>query len=274
MPRTINKNFSQAFSLVKYNLVLFLPFFMFLLVIGFLRGSYALFIVPAVIAVFLSGWLNMFKQCTEMPTDENLSGDKRTEDSFLLFREFFPGVGKYFVKITFGILIYFILFYILMFALETLFMSLLGEFDTFSRQDLIDSMKSPIATTAFWSKLDYSDKIKIFRIAGLEALSTLLFFYFTMFWMQIIVIKDSYPLKALLHSFITIIKDPVNTFIIFISGISSLLFIIFVGAILSMNPLFQLLILFLFVFIIVYFVMVTFIYLERSNSSSRTDSLR
>ena len=64
----------QTFSLVKYNLVLFFPFLLFLLIMGLVLiplgsawGSlslfYIFFILITLMAVFLSGWLNMFKKC-------------------------------------------------------------------------------------------------------------------------------------------------------------------------------------------------------------------
>lgn len=292
--RLINNIFLQAFSLVKYNLVLFIPFFLFLLVTGFVLLPLSsksggpsvfyilLFIIPALLAVFLSGWLNMFKACVEATTDGNLAESKRTEDSFLLFKEFFPGVEKYFVKIALGILNFiclFLLFNLFMRILEMVIISLLGGFDSFSQYDLWKYMSNAKEASTFWDNISSSDRIKIYKIAGLEALITLCFFYLTMFWIQILVIQEIYPIKALRQSFRTVIKDPVSTLLIFISGISSILLVIFVSAILSINPLIQLLSLILFVFVLIYFLMLTFIYLEKYgiqekiNSNSRPDSL-
>ncbi len=225
--RPVNDIFSQSFKLVKYNLVLLLPFFLFLLVAGFIllpisniSGPppvfYALFVVPALFSVFLSGWLNMFKKCTEEPpSGETLPPDKRTEDSLLLFREFFPGVGKYFIKIALGVLIYSILF------------------------DLFMLMTGPVFTV--------------------------LFVYVTMFWMQLLVMRDILPLRAMVQSFKAVTGSPVSTFIIFISGISLMALAVFINAAVSENPLFRLLTLILFVFAIVYYLMLTFLYIVKTG---------
>ncbi|OGI03966.1 MAG: hypothetical protein A2Y25_01035 [Candidatus Melainabacteria bacterium GWF2_37_15] len=279
----INNIFLQSFSLVKYNLVLFLPFFIFLLVTGFvfmpvasISGSpsvfYMFLVMPSLLAVFLSGWLNMFKICVETSTDENLAGEKRTENSFILFREFFPGVGKYFLKIAIGILIYFFLFNIFMLVLERVLMSLLGDFESFSSKELVGSLSNSATAAAFWETISSEDKIKLFKIVGLESFFTLFFLYLTMFWTQLIVLKEIFPIKAFIQSFKTVIKDPINTFIIFISGSSLILLVIFVGAIVSVNPLLQLFALILFVLVIIYFLMLMFVYLEKFGIQEKINS--
>lgn len=270
----INNIFLRAFVLTKYNLVLFIPFFIFLIVVGFIilpisnmAGTppvfYIFFVLPALLAVFLSGWLNMFKKCVETPSDENQTSTNRTEDSFLLFREFFPGVGKYFLKIALGILIYFFLFNIFMLVMETVFMTFLGGFESFTPQELLQSARSSSDFSAFWENISHSDKIKLYKVFGLEAISTLFFMFLTMFWFQIIIIEDMFPLKAFLKGLKTITQKPWMAFIVFATGVGTVLFVLFIGAIVSVNAIIQLLTLIIFVYTIVYFLVLTFVYLEK-----------
>ena len=139
----------QAFSLIKYNLVLFFPFLLFLLIMGLILiplgsagGSlslfYIFFIFISLMAVFLSGWLNMFKKCVYSTVNENLTAEQRTLDSLSLYKEFFPGVGKYFTKIALGLLIYFFLFNFLIFILKMLLISSPETFESFTQKELIN----------------------------------------------------------------------------------------------------------------------------------------
>ena len=274
----INNLFQRTFSLVKYNLVLTFPFLVFWLILGFLllplttgggNGGilFTFFLLAALIAAFLGGWLNMFKKCVETPTDENLPDDKRTYDSFWLFREFFPGVGKYFGKMFLGVLIYFFLFNIFMLVLEMIIVPIFGTFESFTQQEMMTALQDPDTTARFWEDISAADKSRIFKIAGFEIIFTFLFAYLTMFWSQLVVLKDFYPIKALIESFHTVIKNPSRTSVIFILNVVLILTVFFIGAILMVNPIFKLIMILLFVYALVFFVMMTFLYLERYEES-------
>ncbi len=270
----INDLFARTFSMVKYGMVLTLPFLIFWLLSGFmlfplvsggagLEIFFTFLLFLGIIAAFLSGWLNMFKRCAETSVDENLPDDKRTLDSFDLFREFFPGVGKYFGKMVIGVVVYFFLFNIIMLILEAAIIPFFGPFESFSQQELIEAMKDPDKTISFWNSISGSDKEKIFKIVGLESIFTFLFLYLTMFWAQLVVLEGIYPLKAIRKSFKTIIKAPVRTVIIFLLNFILVFIVFFIGVILVANPLIKLLMILLFVYALVFYVMMTFLYLEK-----------
>ncbi len=269
----INNLFSRTFSMVKYSMVLTLPFLVFWLLLGFVLlplttggGAgifFTLFLVSGLTAAFLSGWMNMFKRSAETPVDENLPGEKRTSDSFELFREFFPGVGKYFGKMILGLVMYFFLFNIVMLIVEMVIIPMFGTFESFTQQELFEAMKDPDKTVSLWNAISAADKMKIYKIAGMEALFMFLFLYLTMFWPQLIVLKDIYPLKAFQESFKTVINDPVKTGIIFFINFALIFIVFFIGAILITNPLAKLVMILLFVYALVFYVMMTFLYLER-----------
>lgn len=272
----INILFTRAFSLLRYSMVLTIPFLLFWLISGFVliplnSGGgmfFSLILLLGITAAFLSGWMNMFKVCVETSVDENLPGDKRTSDSFHLFKEFFPGVGKYFGKIALGVVIFIFLFDILTLLLEITIVPFFGSFESFSQQEMIEAMKTPEAATQFWQNMSEPDKAKILKIAGLEVVFALLFFYLTMFWSQLVVLKDIFPLKALMESFKTVIKDPLRTSIIFFLNFILILIVFFTGAILIENPLFKLIMILLFVYALVFYVIATFLYLEKYGTAA------
>lgn len=266
--RQINNSFLQAFTLVKNNLILLIPFFMFLLVAGFILmpGSspiYFLLTMPALLAVFLSGWLNMFKNCIKIPLRNRQEEDKQAEYSLGAFKEFFPGVGKYFLKIGTGILFYILLFNIFMLVLEVLMMGFLGPFESFTQDNLSEVMKNRELAQQFWEGISQADKTRLFQIAVFETIFSSIFVYFTMFWPQIIVLEEVHPIQAFLRGFNIIKNDLTLTFILFIAGLTSVILAIFINLLFSVNPLLQLISMILFVFVIVYFIMLSFVYLDR-----------
>ncbi len=273
--REVNLIFQRSFLLVKYNLVLTLPFLFFWLLLGFVLQPLAvtgagqgilftLLLVLGLIAAFLSGWLNMFKKSVESPVDKNLSDDKHTEDSFSLFREFFPGVGKYFWKIALGLVSLFIMFNILMLIIEIIIIPLFGAFESFSQEDLVKAMNNPEGISRFWAEISENDRLRIFKIAGVEALFTILYLYVTMFWSQLVVLNEDSPFSSFKKSFKVIMKDPQRTSLVFFLNFMLIIFIFFGGTILLVNPVIKLLMIVLFVYSLVFYVMQTFVYLERN----------
>lgn len=278
--RDINSLIRRAFVVVKYNMVLTLPFLLFWLVLGFVmlpisQGGGAVFytfaLVAALISAFLSGWFNMFKKAVETAVDQNEPDEKHVYDSFSLYKEFFPGVGKYFTKIILGIIMVFLLFNIFMFIVEAVLMPLMANFESLNRQDLAESLKNAGTASEFWQGVSDADKAKLLQIAGLEAVFALLFTYLTMFWVQLVVLEDKFPIKALEKSFKTIIKDPARTSTVFFGNVIFLSVITLLGAVLALNPLVKLVFILLFVYALIFYVMMTFVYLERYGE---IDSIR
>lgn len=274
----INNLMGLTFAKIRYGMVLTLPLLFFWLILGFVllplaSGGvitgvfFTILLLFGLIAAFSAGWMNMFKKSAETSMDANLSDDKLTYDSFDLFKEFFPGVGKYFGKMFLGVGIYFFLFNIIMLLLEITVIPVFGSFESFSQQEMVEAMKNPEKTIPFWNSISATDKSKIFTIAGLEVIVMFLFFYITMFWSQLVVLKDVYPLQAILESYKTVIKDPARTGAIFLFNFTLVTIIFFIGTLLIVNPLLKLLMILLFVYALVFYVMMTFLYLERYSEN-------
>lgn len=267
----INKLIPRTFNLVKVNTVLLMPFLIFLLlmVIILSPGGMNPFVIVAVIAlksVFLSGWLNMFHMCLENTKDEALSNEQKTLNSLNLYKEFFPGVGKYFQKIFWGLLYGIIVFILFVNMGEAITLHFLGGFKSFSIDNFIQTVHN--ATTnadiiAFWNKISHADKIKIIKLASIDIIFVAVFSYLTMFWTQFVIVEDENPLKAFVLSIKAVLNDPINTFLIFICILTSFIIVFVLNAILGANILSQLLTLMLFAYAIVYYTMMSFLYFER-----------
>jgi hypothetical protein len=266
--------FRRSFVLLRHNMVLSLPFLAFWLLIGFVLVSlsgggerlFSLVLLLGIMSAFTSGWFNMFKKCVETPLNENLPEDELTEDSFSLFKEFFPGVGKYFVRIAVGLTLFLLVFNVLMLGIETLALHFLGGFESFRPEEMIKAMNQPSFMPDFWKNINDTDKSRIISIAALEVGFTVLLAYLAMFWAQFVVLKDISPLKGFLKSIITTVKDFLRTFPIFVLNTLLLAGVFVISAVLGVNPLIRLVMILLFVYALVFHILMTFLYVERHSS--------
>lgn len=261
----INKLIPRTFNLVKVNQVLIMPFLVFLLLVVVILsplGGINPFIMVAVLAVksvFLSGWLNMFHMCIENINNDNISDEQKTLNSLNLYKEFFPGVGKYFQKIFWGVL-FFLLFINIV---ESIIFHFLGDFKSFSIENLAQSLNTQAAFVDLWNKISHADKIKFFKLAAIDFSFIALFSYLTMFWTQNVIVEDKSPINAFVSSIKTVLNDPINTFLIFILTFASFISIFVLNLLFGSNILTQLLTLMLFAYVIVYYTMMSFLYFER-----------
>jgi hypothetical protein len=261
----IHKLISRTFNLVKVNQVLIMPFLIFLLLVVIVLapiGGINPFVFVAIIAlksVFLAGWLNMFHICIENIQDESLSDEQKTLNSLNLYKEFFPGVGKYFQKIFWGILI----FILIINLFESALFYFLGHFKSFSVENLPQTLGTKANFVTFWDKISHSDKIVIFKMAIIEMIFIGIFSYLTMFWTQSVIVEDKNPVNAFVSSIKTIFKDPINTFLIFLLTLISFIFVFVLNFILGQNILSQLIVFMLFAYVVVYYTMMSFLYFER-----------
>ena len=261
----VAKLIPRTFNLVKVNMILLMPFLLFLLLLVIILsplGGINPFILVALVAlksVFLSGWLNMFHMCLENTKDDSLPDEKKTLNSLNLYKEFFPGVGKYFQKIFWGIL----LFILFMDIVESVIFHFWGNFKSFSLENMPQTFNTKADFINLWNKINPADKIKIIKLAIFDMAFVGIFSYLTMFWAQFVIVEDKNPLKAFVSSFKVVLRDPINTFSIFILTLTSFICIFVLNFVLSANILSQLLTLMLFAYAIVYYTMMTFLYFER-----------
>lgn len=268
----INRLISRSFNILRVNMVLSMPLLMFLLLIVLILapiGNVNIFIIIALLAlksVFLSGWLNMFHACIKNTENENLSDEQKTINSLNLYQEFFPGVGKYFQKIFWGMLYGIMIFILSINLIEAITMHFLGHFSSFSAEAFLNTVHNATKNSDiinFWNKISHADKIKIYKLVGCDIFFIGLFSYLTMFWTQFVIVEDKPPIKAFLSSIKAVSKDPLNSFLMFVFSIVGLALIFVLNFKIGANIFSQLLILMLFVYFIVYCTLMLFLYFEK-----------
>lgn len=286
---TIRELFGKTNLLIRYNLILVQPLLLFCLLLGVITSPLGVGITlsPAVIIMlvsvfglfcaFLAGWFNMFHKSIESFSMPIPSKEERAVNSINLFKEFFPGVGKYFLKIVTGSIIYIILFLILMNFIGIIGEKYIGFPKSIDLTNMSNFFMSQEKALEFVSKISQSDKIIIAKWNLLTLFCMGLFSYLTMFWVQAVVIENKNPAMAYLVSLKTVLKHPVGTIVIYMTYLTSVLAISFLGAAYPMNFVIQFIALMILILVLVYYIMLTFLYFEKhrkNNSISRTDSIR
>lgn len=260
-----NKLVPSAFNLLRVNTVLVMPLLIFLLLLVVIFspvGSANIFVMVAILAlksVFLSGWLNMFHMCIENNKNDALSDEEKTFDSLDLYKAFFPGVGKYFHKIFWGILLYILIINLV----EAAIFHFLGHFESFSLNNLPKNIESKADLISFFEKISPADKISLIKLTTVYLSFIFFFSYLIMFWPQLVIVEDKNPIKAFGGSIKTVLSDPLNTFLIFGLAVLSFVCILGLNFILGRNILGQLLFLMLSTYGTVYFLIMSFLYFER-----------
>lgn len=274
---TIKELFSKTYNLVKLNLILVQPLLIFFLLMGFIlnpagrlrfdsAGIVLLLSVCGLFCAFIAGWFNMFYKSVELQSKPDLSPEERAVRSVGLFKEFFPGVGKFFPKIVYGLVIYGLLVFLAFLLIHFTGIILVKYFGYSGGSKFSDLLNLIIA-----------DK----KTSGLDTIAinqwnilSLLLSYFTMFWIQAVILTDKHPVQAYFESFRAAIKAPLTTIVIFMSSWLSMMTISGFIAITYSNIFAQFLGLMLMILTLVYFIMMAFVYFERySNIHSGSDSI-
>ena len=274
---TIKELFSKTYNLVKYNLVLVQPLLIFFLLMGFilnpagrvrfnLTGIVLLLSVGGLFCAFIAGWFNMFHKSVELQSNPDLPPEERAVRSVGLFKEFFPGVGKFLPKIAYGLIIYGFLVFLSFLLIHFTGIILVKYFGYSGGSKFSDLLSLIIA-----------DK----KTSGLDTIAinqwnviSLVLSYFTMFWIQAIISANRHPVYAYFESFRAAIKAPLTTIIIFLSSWFSMMLISGFIAITYSNIFAQFLGLMLMILTLVYFIMMAFVYFEQySNIHSGSDSI-
>jgi hypothetical protein len=260
-----DKLVTRTFSLMKVNQVLSMPLLLFLLLLVIIFSPIAgvnVFILIAILAlksVFLAGWLNMFHMCLEYSNNENLTDEQKTVNSLDLYKEFFPGVGKYFQRVFWGIMIL-VLFINLG---ETLIFNFFGHFKSFNPETVPQAISSKADILNFWNKISPADKSQLYKLAAYDSILIIVISYLTMFWLPAVISEEKRPLQSYFISIKTILNDPINTFIMFVFAVIILIFIAGLNFIMPSNLIAELLVFMFSVYGTVFYTMMVFLYFER-----------
>lgn len=231
----------------------------------------------AMFSAFISGWFYMIHKCIESSDKDIKDPAERAEMSLNLLKEFVPGVGKFFPKMTIGVTLYTALSAGLLYLLWINGQNFIETSDNLSIQVIADAFSSNEKALAFVQSLSDSDRLIIQKWNLMILIATSIFSYLTMFWPVAIIVKDENPFKAFVTGLITIAKRPFVCAGIFAAFYFSSMLLAIFNSIAGTNFLVQLIGLLVSILLTVYFLVVIFLYFEKyseSNSSSWTDSFR
>lgn len=118
------KIFKKAFVILKENPMIIQPFVLYMLVMSFTNRSlfapvenpwvHAISILSSFLltAAFLAGWFHVIKKGVEQSKKVYSNDEEKVKDNLNIVKHFFPGVGEYFLSITFSIVIYLTIFFL------------------------------------------------------------------------------------------------------------------------------------------------------------------
>lgn len=290
--------FRKSYTLVKYNLVLIQPLLLFFLLVGLILGPvsgltalnaaglFLLFAIMGLFSAFLAGWYNMFHKTVQLSDKgKNMTKEERAIASLNLFKEFFPGVGKFFPRIISGLLLYVLLFVIIISLTEIIGVKIIGALPEFTQNELNAAFKTESSLIAFINTISPEEKVRIVKWTLLKLAVIGFYSYLTMFWTQAVIAGKKTGLAAYWESLKAVVQKPLVTSGIFASNFLSLLAVYFIstlsitllGASSFLGFIAQFIGLILIILLVVYFTMMSFLYFEKyrkNNSVSWTDSFR
>ena len=267
--------FSNTYYLVKNNLILVQPLLIFFLVLSILVSpvafsggiNIAVIIMFASVAglfcAFWAGWYNMFHKSIEYVDKLNITPEEKALNSLNLFKEFFPGVGKYFLKIVLGFIIYFIFIVVLILVIQLIGDKFIGFPQSINADEMMKAASNSDKVLALLHKITPADKIKIMQWDLLGIIIIGFFSYITMFWTQAVISEGKRPFKAYWESIKTVFKNPVATMVIYSSQCAGIIGVSFISAAYSLNVVIQFIALVVLTLVIIYFTMMSFLYFER-----------
>ena len=247
-----------------------------------IRGLLFFFIFFIFTCAFSAGWFNAFKYAynkdfpktdiiiTQDNDNINLSTNKNSYDDKLDFppfyyKEFFEGVGQYFVKFLCGGIIYITIFCIVFYLIHqfishfvvippTLKAIDINSLSTMTQEDLnkiIDTLTKP-------------DQIKIIKIALLISGSFIFTSYLTMMYPIALINSEKNVFYSLFLSLKSVLKNiPVS--LLFFTIFSALLFVMSIGFSTPQNLIIFFISFILYCYLSVFYYMTLFVYYEKTK---------
>jgi Na+-transporting methylmalonyl-CoA/oxaloacetate decarboxylase gamma subunit len=205
----------------------------------------------------------MFHKSIEYVDKLNLTPEEKAINSLNLFKEFFPGVGKYFLKMVIGFVIYFSFMFILLVVIQMIGDKFIGFPSSVTYDELLKAASNSEKAMALLNKVTPADKIKIMQWDLLGLIVMGIFSYLTMFWTQAIISEGKRPFRAFWESIKTVFKNPFTTIIIYLSQCAGIIGVSFISAAYSLNVIIQFIGLMVLILVVVYFTMMSFLYFEK-----------
>lgn len=257
-------------KLVKNDLIITQPLFIFLFILilvlsplaqasAITGGGMLLLTLLALTAAFVSGWFNMFHKCVSNYSKLKCEDSEKATNSLGLFKEFFPGVGKYFYKIVLGYLLYAILFIIFFEIIGVIGALTIGIPETFNPEDFQNTTMTQEQLMELFNQIpeDIRQKWYLLLFGSVFA-----YFYVLSFWAHAIIVDKKGVLASFLSSLKLTLTKPLLPFLIVSSFFLCMFILNLINLILPLNVFTWVINMFLSIYIIVYFIMMSFVYYE------------
>lgn len=246
-----SNNFIQkAFEITKENIILAQPLVIFMIVLSFTlaglamqanRASYFVFAVANILlcTAFFAGWFYMVKQgiylSKRVDNGEYKKPEERAAASLALGKEFFPGVGEFFLPMTATIAIYTLIYAALLFGAYKLGLQLLPHPHVDINKLMTAANSTPVEMQKFVYSLGY-DQLKAINLWMLFMGSILCVFTFlTMFLFPAVYDNKSEKKEFfLLVPFLAFWRNLVFLFKNFFGSLGIIVFLFFLNMILSL----------------------------------------
>lgn len=276
------KAINKSFGITWRNLILTQPFILFMLIFSILSGGLAgvmrnnaAFIVCTLsllllITAFLAGWFYMTKKTISFDLDDTTEADDKAYKSFGLVKQFFPGVGEYFLPVTLLGILYLLFTLCVVFLAFKLGIKYIGmpDIDIAKLNAAADSSRD---MQAYFSTLPYDKVLSIVKWVSYSFLIAIGIQFFTMWWIPALFYNTKNPLKAFLLGIKFLFRKFGASLGIMLFLMMFNFFISFVTTVSGQNIMLSLLSLLLFFYYATYYIVLIFLYYGQNGEHSAKD---
>ena len=271
------KILKDSWYLTKNNLVLAYPLIFFFWIISMLIPTMSgieikslkfLMIwanIIGLVIVFWSGWFEMFAKIAISYKKDDRTVDKK-EYSFVLMKEFLPGIGKNFLSYLGGLLLYFLLFCLIFLCTGLIGTKLFGVPQI--PDNLIYLFSDKHAMYNFLNSLSDSEKMIYFKWNLLTVFAGVLFSLITIFWAPMIVLCSLNPLKAFFLNLKLIFRKPFHVIILYLIYFGANIILSVISSVAGSHLLLQFIAITIMFLFLLYYLMLLFVFVEENNESS------
>ncbi|MDD3236903.1 MAG: hypothetical protein PHV37_02250 [Candidatus Gastranaerophilales bacterium] len=274
------KSIKDAFIILKDNLIVVQPLILFLLLVGFVAQPIRLSVqqsVPSLIAVvitfaftaaFLAGWFYNMKLAVAMKGKVYETPEEKGLAQLDLLKQFFTGVGDYFLSTMGMIVVYMILVSIFAFFAYKIGVHYIGSLDKVADFIKILSVDTKDTMAIAAGKFPQGEQLKIFYWSAYVSLLSVIFTFVTMFFAPVLFYKTKNPLLAFFYNVVFIFKN-------FLGSLGVLMFLAVVNFVVSFiyvlsvsNIILSVIALLITFFYMSYHVMLIFVYYEEKTKDN------
>lgn len=269
-----------SFNVLKDNLIVVQPLILYMILIGFvaqpvsfsldqnLSSIIAISIVFLFTAAFIAGWFYVIKLSIKMKDDVYETPEEKGLAQISLLKQFFTGVGDYFIPVIGMMLLYLTLAIAFSFLAYKFGVHYIGSFDI--KKDLvkiltIDAKESYSILAANTPSIE---KLKIIYWGAYFSVLSLVFTFVTLFLGAALLYSSKNPVKAFCENLVFLFKNFFGAIglIIFLSVLN--FFVSSIYVISSLNIILSIIALLLTFFYMTYHVVLIFVYYDEKTKDT------